>query len=93
MNSSPAIGADGTVYVGSADNMVYALDGKSGVKKWEFETGDSVSSSPVVGSDGAIYIGSMDNKLYVLNSASKGLTKSSWPMRCQNVRHTGRMME
>ena len=33
---SPAIGSDGTVYVGSRDNKLYALSGKSGVKLWEF---------------------------------------------------------
>ncbi|SVD00426.1 uncharacterized protein METZ01_LOCUS353280, partial [marine metagenome] len=36
--SSPAIGPDGTVYVGSSDKKLYALSGKSGVKLWEFET-------------------------------------------------------
>jgi len=35
--SSPAIGSDGTVYVGSTNAKVYALDGKTGAKKWEFE--------------------------------------------------------
>ena len=29
--SSPAIGSDGTVYVGSYDKKVYALNGKTGV--------------------------------------------------------------
>ena len=39
VHSSPAIGSDGTVYVGSSDKKLYALSGKSGVKLWEFETG------------------------------------------------------
>ena len=30
--SSPAIGSDGTVYVGSFDKKLYAINGKSGVK-------------------------------------------------------------
>ena len=33
VRSSPAIGSDGTVYVGSTDHKVYALDGKTGKKK------------------------------------------------------------
>ena len=37
--SSPAIGSDGTVYVGSDDKKLYAINGKTGVKLWEFETG------------------------------------------------------
>ena len=94
--SSPAIGSDGTVYVGSFDNKVYALDGKSGAKKWEFVTGESefgVTSSPAIGSDGTVYVGSRDNKVYALKTDSKGLAKSSWPMRGQNARHTGRVMK
>ncbi|MCX5894202.1 MAG: PQQ-binding-like beta-propeller repeat protein, partial [Proteobacteria bacterium] len=64
--SSPAIGSDGTVYVGSADNKLYAISA-DGSKKWEFATGDSVHSSPAIGSDGTVYVGSYDNKLYALN--------------------------
>ena len=40
VHSSPAIGSDGTVYVGSRDNKLYAINGKTGVKLWEFETGE-----------------------------------------------------
>ena len=65
--SSPAVGADGTVYVGSWDRKVYALDGKTGAKIWEFETGRYVSSSPTVSADGIVYIGSDDNKVYALD--------------------------
>jgi len=44
VHSSPAIGSDGTVYVGSGgvfdvDKKLYAINGKSGVKLWEFKTG------------------------------------------------------
>ena len=46
--SSPAIGEDGTVYVGSLDKKLYAINGKTGVKLWEFETGDEVDSSPAI---------------------------------------------
>ena len=93
MNSSPAIGSDGTVYVGSWDKKLYAINGKSGVKLWEFETGDGVYSSPAIGSDGTVYIGSDDNKLYAIKTESLGLAKSPWPMRGQNALHTGRVME
>ena len=87
--SSPAIGSDGTVYVGSNDNKLYAINGKSGVKLWGFETGDWVSS-PAIGSDGTVYVGSVDKKLYAIKTDSKGPAKSPWPMRGQNAQHTGR---
>ena len=67
VTSSPAIGADGTVYVGSKDKKIYALNGKSGVKLWEFKTGGAVLSSPAIGSDGTVYVGSDDNKLHAIN--------------------------
>jgi len=91
--SSPAIGSDGTVYVGSLDGKLYAINGKSGDKLWEFETGDEVYSSPAIGSDGTVYVGSRDNKLYAIKTESLGPAKSPWPMRGQNARHTGRVMK
>ncbi len=48
----------------SDDKKLYALNGKSGVKLWEFETGDVVFSSPAIGSDGTVYFGSGDKYLY-----------------------------
>ena len=90
MTSSPAIGSDGTIYVGSRDKKLYAINGKSGVKLWEFETGHEIASSPVIGSDGALYVGSWDGKVYAIKTDSKGLAKSPWPMRGQNPQHTGR---
>ena len=59
---------------------------------WEFETGSDVISSPAIGSDGTVYVGSRDKKLYAFRTDSKGLAKSPWPMRGQNARHTGRVM-
>ena len=92
MSSSPTIGSDGTVYVGTSLNL-YAINGKSGVKLWEFQTRGYVRSSPAIGSDGTVYVGSYDNKLYAIKTDSKGLAKSPWPMRGQNPLHTGRVMK
>lgn len=66
VRSSPAIGSDGTIYVGSGDDKVYAIN-PNGTEKWSFLTGDNiVESSPAIGSDGTIYIGSDDDKLYAI---------------------------
>ena len=70
VESSPAIGKDGTVYVGSRDDKVYALDGQTGQRKWAFQTGDDVTSSPAVAADGTVYVGSWDRKLYALDGAT-----------------------
>jgi outer membrane protein assembly factor BamB/predicted transcriptional regulator len=66
VRSSPAIGSDGTIYVGSNDGKVYALN-PNGTKKWDFPTVYAVTSSPAIGPDGTVYFGSiMDKKLYAL---------------------------
>ena len=53
--SAPAIGADGTIYVGAHDHNLYAMN-TDGTLKWKFDTGSSVFSSPAVGADGTIYV-------------------------------------
>jgi hypothetical protein len=81
--SSPAIGADGTVYLGAVfDDKLYALDGKTGAKKWEFKTGYDVTSSPAIGTDGTVYVGASE-KFYALNGTT-GAKK--WEFRF-NHRH------
>ena len=67
VHSSPAIGLDGTVYVGSHDSSLYAINGKTGAKLWEFGTANIVFSSPAIGSDGTVYVGSQDRKIYAIN--------------------------
>ncbi len=67
IDSSPAIGSDGTIYVGSYDKKLYALN-SDGSKKWEYETGSGIIlSSPAISSDGTIYVGSHDKKLHAIN--------------------------
>lgn len=63
----PTIGADRTVYVGAFNQEVYALDGKTGHKKWGFRTQDHVEATPALGSDGTVYVTSKDGFLYALD--------------------------
>ena len=69
MDSTPAIGPDGTVYVGSWDNKLYAINPTDGTKLWDFNTSSNVTASPAIGSDGRIYFGSKDYFFYALNSS------------------------
>jgi outer membrane protein assembly factor BamB len=64
--SSPAIGSDGTIYFGSLNDTLYALN-PDGTLKWSYSTNGDIYSSPAIGSDGTIYFGSYDNYLYALN--------------------------
>ena len=67
MVSSPAV-VDGTVYVGSIDEHVYAIDASNGIDRWSFQTDGLVYSSPAV-VDGTVYIGSDDGTVYALEAA------------------------
>jgi outer membrane protein assembly factor BamB len=67
--SIPAVGGDGTVYLGCQDDAVYAV-GPDGQKRWDFRTGDDVDSSPAIAPDGTVYVGSDDHKLYALQAGS-----------------------
>jgi len=73
VRSSLAIGADGTIYVGSWDHKLYAIN-PDGSRKWTFTAADEIQSSPAIGADGTIYVGSSyqffnspNNKLYAIN--------------------------
>ena len=66
VSSSPVIGSDGTIYFGSWDNNLYALN-HDGTQKWNYTTDGFITTSPVIGSDGTIYFGSWDKNFYALN--------------------------
>ena len=55
MSSSPAIGPDGTVYVGGGDAL-WALS-PDGAVKWSAHQEGEIISSPAVAPDGTIYVG------------------------------------
>ncbi|MEO6995804.1 MAG: PQQ-binding-like beta-propeller repeat protein [Lacunisphaera sp.] len=66
--SSPVVSA-GTVYFGSGDSHVYAVDAATGALKWKFKTGDVVHASPAI-SDGVVYVGGFDACFYALDGAT-----------------------
>jgi outer membrane protein assembly factor BamB len=66
--SSPVVW-NGTVYFGSGDTYIYALDALSGGLKWKFKTGDVVHASPAI-ADGTLYVGSWDSYFYALDAAT-----------------------
>ena len=66
--SAPVV-VDGTVYVGSADNRLYAIAADSGRERWHFETQGIVRSAPAV-SDGVVFFGSRDHNLYAVDAST-----------------------
>lgn len=68
VESSPAIGYDGSVYFGSYDGYLYAVEDKGdyGELKWKFKTEGAIDGSPIVDADGVIYFASRDSYVYAL---------------------------
>jgi outer membrane protein assembly factor BamB len=66
--SSPAV-VNGSVYFGSGDGNVYAVDAGNGTLQWKYSTRDVVHASPAV-AGGIVYIGSWDSTLYALDAES-----------------------
>ena len=65
--SSVAIGKDGAVYFGSADNFLYGIY-SNGTKRFSFKTGGTVYGGPALSPDQTLYFGSLDNYTYALFS-------------------------
>ncbi len=57
--SSPAIAADGTIYIGSDDHNLYAFT-PDGQVQWTFLSNYTVRSSPAIGADGTVYFCGID---------------------------------
>ena len=74
--SSPVVGPDGTIYLGSVirdtrhpEHFITAV-GPDGVIRWQFPTGwwdTQTQSSPALGPDGKVYVGAQDGYFYALN--------------------------
>lgn len=62
----------GTVFIGSADGRMLALDAETGAQRFEFKTGASVRSTPAI-ADGTLVFGSRDHSVYALDAASGAL--------------------
>ena len=75
--ASPAIAMDGTLYIGSRDDNLYALN-MDGTQKWVFKTNNSIYSTPAIGADGTIYLGAYDGNLYAIKP--DGTKKWSYPI-------------
>ncbi len=67
--SSPVVGGDGTIYVGSADRTFYALD-RAGHLAWQLLTGEIIDSAALLDDRGRVYFGSGDGNLRALEAAT-----------------------
>jgi outer membrane protein assembly factor BamB len=66
----PAVGADGTVYVGSNDHNLYAFAPDGGTR-WTFATGGNINNpAPAIGANGSLTVPCSDTNIY--NVAADG---------------------
>ena len=68
MGNSPSIGPYGTIYIGSDDGTLYAINPNTGDKKWTYNIGNSLFGSPSIASDGTIYVVNNNGNLYAINN-------------------------
>jgi len=72
IDSSPIIGNDGIVYIGSNDYHIYSLN-SNGTLKWKYHTDNRITSAPALSEEGTLYVGAWDSKLYAINSTTGDL--------------------
>ncbi|MSU62969.1 MAG: hypothetical protein EXS31_11350 [Pedosphaera sp.] len=100
--STPAIAADGTIYVGaddgpsgSGEEFLHAIN-PDGSIQWKFPTGMSGQfySSPTIWTNGTVIVGGpvvlgQSNKLFAIRGSAP-LAKSAWPKYRNDLGNTGR---
>jgi PQQ-like domain len=88
--STPAVTADGTIYIGGADGRLFAIN-SSGTLNWVSDyLGGEIHSSPSIGPDGTIYVSDLygnPSRIYAFNGSSP-LACSYWPQSGKNNRHS-----
>jgi outer membrane protein assembly factor BamB/tRNA A-37 threonylcarbamoyl transferase component Bud32 len=68
VRGTPAI-HQGTVYIGSYDNNLYALDAADGKFQWKYPTDGGIVSRPLI-VEGNVIFGSEDKRLHVVSARS-----------------------
>ncbi|MFC1538504.1 PQQ-binding-like beta-propeller repeat protein [Candidatus Latescibacterota bacterium] len=66
--SSPVVGS-GTVYIGSTDGNVYAIDLLTGQKVWQTDLSDDIEASPLL-IDQTLYVGNLSGGFFAIDARS-----------------------
>lgn len=74
ISSSPIVDGE-TVYVGSGDNKLHAINARNGTEIWNFPVGSDIYTPPVVVGD-TVYFGTSDGSFYAINIKNQQMR---WP--------------
>jgi len=76
IRGTPVLGGD-TLYFGSADHHLYAIDARDGRERWRLDVGAPIPSSPAV-ANGLVYFTARDRRLHAVDAATG---QPVWAMR------------
>lgn len=72
--AAPVVVGD-TLYFGSLDHHVYALNAKDGTYLWDIDLGGAIADTPLH-DNGILYVGTFTNKLYAVSTESHKIVNS-----------------
>jgi outer membrane protein assembly factor BamB len=75
ISASPAVDANGIIYVGAQDNKFYAIN-PDGTSKWTHFTTNFISSNAAIGFNNFIYFGDFDHTLHAVKGDGSGSTSA-----------------
>jgi len=81
---SPPLVVDNTVFIGSSDTYIYAVNALDGKLIWKNNTGWGILSTPAY-SDNTVYVGSLDNNLYAFDAENGEML---WSFTCNAAIHS-----
>ena len=95
--STPTVGADGTIYIGGFNGLMYALNPDGSIKftyevdndatnKWD----QAMWTSAALDDNGVLYFGDYTGDLYALQVATSGLANTAWATQGRNLKRSGR---
>ena len=71
--STPIIGPNETIFVGSADKNFYAFDTHDGSTLWQVRTGECIDSAACIDHENKVYVPSCDGSVYALDARTGDL--------------------
>jgi outer membrane protein assembly factor BamB/subtilisin family serine protease len=89
-STAPVLGDDGTIYIGSDDGFIHAVDA-TGRRLRTYATAAPINNNPILAA-GRLYVSSSDAKLYAFETGTN-LAAAPWPMAGHNPRRFARAAE